>query len=79
MKIFLTVFFISFAAKASEDYYIDIYDSRTEKGSVEVVFEYKGCKDKVVVTKSQFENTEIIGKWLKSLKKMRDEGGRCAH
>lgn len=79
MKIFLFIFLVSITAKASDDYYLDVYDSRTEKGSFEVVFEYKGCKDKIVVDKKHFEDTVTVSKWLKSLKKIRDEGGSCAH
>lgn len=79
MKLFLTVFLASVTVNAADDYYLDIYDSRTDKNSMEIVFEYKGCVDKIVVTKKQFQETYIVSKWLKSLKKMRDEGGSCAH
>lgn len=51
MKIFFALFLISFTAKASDDYYLDIYDSRSDKDKVEVVFTYKGCVDRLVVTK----------------------------
>lgn len=79
MRLVLCCFLFGTYAHASDDYYLDIYDSKTSKGFVEVVFEYKGCKERLFVSKRQLETTEIASKWLKSLKKAIDEGGRCGN
>lgn len=79
MKIILFTLVFSLSAKASNDYYLDIYDSKKDHKSVEIVFSYKGCEKTLLVKKTDLENTELIGKILKSLKKSVDSGGGCAY
>lgn len=79
MKLLIAILLLSPFARASEQYYLDIYDSKSDKKSVEVVFSYKGCEQRLTVNKNQLEDNENISKWLKSLKKSIDSGGGCAN
>lgn len=79
MKFAFLSIFISLLAHANDDYYLDIYDSQKNPSEVEVVYEYKGCKNKLIVQKKDLDNTEIISKWLKTLRKQQNEGFGCVN